>query len=49
MRVCYSIFIHSVVQSDFNGSNIFGTMENCSRHEQFEPLRVNHGARSESK
>ena len=22
----------TVVQSNFNGSNIFGTMENCSRH-----------------
>ena len=34
------------VQSNFNGSDIFGTMEVCSRHGEFEPLRVNHGARS---
>ena len=38
-----------VRQSNFNGSNIFGTIENCSRLGQFEPLRVNHGARSGSK
>ena len=36
------------VQSNFNGSNIFGTMEICSRHGWFEPLRVNHSARSEA-
>ena len=32
--------------SNFNGSNIYGTMEICSRHGKFEPLRVNHSARS---
>ena len=37
------------VQSNFNGSNIFETIENCSRHGWFEPLRVNHGTSSGSK
>ena len=37
------------VQSNFNGSNIFGTIENCSRHGWFEPLRVNYGAKSGAK
>ena len=26
------------IQSNFNGSNIFGTFEFHSRHEEFEPL-----------
>ena len=34
------------IQSNFNGSNIFGTIENCSRHGWFEPMRVNYGAKS---
>ena len=38
-----------IVQSNFNGSNIFGTIENCSRHGWFEPLRVNYGAKLGSK
>ena len=37
------------IQSNFNASNIFGTIENCSRHGYFESLRVNHDARSGSK
>ena len=37
------------IQSNFNGSNIFGTIELCSRYGYFEPLRVIHGARSGSK
>ena len=37
------------VQSNLNGSNIFGTMENCSRHALFEQPKVNHGSRSGSK
>ena len=37
------------VQSNFDGSKIFGTIENCSRHGWLEPLRVNYGAKSGSK
>ena len=44
---CWNIIIS--IQSNLNGSNIFGTLENCSRHGKFEPLRVNHGVRSGSK
>ena len=29
-----------VLQSNLDGSNIFGTIENCSRHGWFEPLRL---------
>ena len=36
------------LQSNFDGSNIFGTIENGSRHGWFEPLRVNYGAKSGS-
>ena len=32
------------LQSNFDGSNIFGTIENCLRHGWFELLRVNYGA-----
>ena len=46
-RSVYSIW--EEIQSNFNGSNIFGTMEICSRYGYFEPLRVNHGTRSGSK
>ena len=28
------------IKSNFDGSNIFGTIENCSRHGWFESLRV---------
>ena len=28
------------LQSNFNGSNIFGTIEYCSRHGYFEPMRL---------
>ena len=31
---------------NLNGSNIFGTITNCSRHGYFEPLRVSHSAKS---
>ena len=34
-----------ILQSNFNGSNIFVTTENSSRHGECESLRVNHGAR----
>ena len=30
------------MQSNFNDSNTFGSIEICSRHGYFEPLRVNH-------
>ena len=43
------IFSFYGIQSNFNGSNIFGTIENCSRHGSFEPLRVNYGAKLGSK
>ena len=36
-------------QSNYNSSNIFGTMEICSRHGYFEPLMVNLTARSGGK
>ena len=36
-------------QSNLNGLNIFETLEICSRHGYFEPLRISHGARSEGK
>ena len=34
------------LQLNFNDSNIFGTMEICSRHGLFKQLRLNHGIRS---
>ena len=34
-------------QSNFNGSNTFGTMKICSRQGDFEPLRVYYRDRSE--
>ena len=37
------------LQSNFNGLNTFGTMEKCSSHGLFEPMKVIHGARSGSK
>ena len=46
LKVQLSVF---KVQSNFDGSNIFGTIENCSRHGWFEPLRVNYDAKSGSK
>ena len=39
-----NISVITLLQSNFDGSNIFGTIENCSRHGWFEPLRVNYGA-----
>ena len=42
-------FSRSPLKQNLNGSNIFGTMEICSRHGQFEPLWVNHAAKSGSK
>ena len=34
------------VQSNFNGSNTFGTMQISSRQVKFEPVRVDYSARS---
>ena len=36
-----------LVQSNFRGSNTFGTMKISSRQEYFEPMRVDYSARSE--
>ena len=36
------------LQSNLGSSNIFVTMEMCSRYRTFEPLRVNHSARLET-
>ena len=40
------LYIYKNYNIDSNGSNIFGTMEICSRQGQFEPLMVNHSVRS---
>ena len=38
-----SRYLSLVWRSNFNGSNILGTMEIiCSRHGFFDPIRVNH-------
>ena len=34
------------IQSNFNGSNTFGTMKICSRQGQFELVSVNHSTRT---
>ena len=34
------------IQSTFNGSNTFGTMQISSRQGKFEPMRVDYSARS---
>ena len=34
------------IQSNFNGSNTFGTLKICLRQGQFELMSVNHSARS---
>ena len=49
MDLVFVARIWKVIQSNFDGSNIFGTIENCSRHGWFEPLRVNYGAKSGNK
>ena len=41
--------LHSLqikLQSNFNGSNTFGTMQIGSRQGKFEPMRVDYSARS---
>ena len=35
-----------IVQSNFNGSDTFGTMKICPRQGLFEPMRVDYSARS---
>ena len=37
------------IQSDFSGLTIFRTTEICSKHGQFEPLRVENSSRSGGK
>ena len=44
--ISYSHFIILQLQSNFNGSNTFGTMKICSRQGYFEPLGVYYRARS---
>ena len=38
-----------LIQSNFNGSNNFGTMKMCSRQGEFELMSVNHNARTGGK
>ena len=45
----FALWIQTDIQLNCNGSNIFGTMEICSRYGLFWPLRVNHAARSGGK
>ena len=40
------IYISMQMQSNFNGSNTFGTMKISSRQGYFEPMRVDNSARS---
>ena len=35
------------IQSNFNGSNTFGTIKISSRQREFKPMRVNYSTRSE--
>ena len=49
LKIVFASLIRNNLQSKFDGSNNFGTIENCSRHGWFEPLRVNYGAKSGSK
>ena len=41
--VCLEVVKCLPIQSKLNNSNLFGTMEICSRYGYFESLRVNHG------
>ena len=43
MRVCHTKF---GIQSNFNGSNTFATIEICSRQGQFELMSGIHSTRS---
>ena len=40
--------LNCIIQSNFNGSNTFGTMKICSRQGLFEQTRVDYRARSRS-
>ena len=40
VRLIFFLFLHKSVQSNFNGSKIFGAMGICSRHGWYEQLRV---------
>ena len=40
--------LYSKIHSNLDGANIFGTIENCSRHGWFEPLRANYGPSQEA-
>ena len=40
--------LNCIIQSNFNGSNTFGTMKICSRQGLFERTRVDYRARSRS-
>ena len=44
--ICRRVNTHLGIQSNFNGSNTFGTMKICSRQGEFEPLRVYYKDRS---
>ena len=36
------MFSWNYIESNLSGSNIFGTIEICSRYGKFEPLKVDH-------
>ena len=42
----YILYMNLYVQSNFNGSNTFGTMKISPRLGQFEPMRGDNSARS---
>ena len=44
--VIFVFFLILYIQSNFNGSNTFGTMKRCSRQGQVELMSVNHSART---
>ena len=46
VRLTLKDFPDSLTQLNFNGSNIFGTMQICSTQGKFELMSVYHSARS---
>ena len=46
VHICAAFLLMAVIQSNFDGSNIFGTMDICSRYGKFESLKVNDSASS---
>ena len=46
---CYRMFVGSYIQSNFNGSNTFGTLKISPRQRWFEPVRIDNSARSGDK